>query len=250
MRKNNPPGGQPGGLDRLKRLGTKHPEPSKFPAQKPIQKPQKPAQNPAKKPVPPSISRPPYEPTAPRITRGREWEDYDRRERDSDAELLASELNHELAKAFNDAWKEVESLEWLGSIRMFSDWYWCCHAELFELLDTVFLLMNEMGVTSDEAQAVAGATRKHFGRAMERWRTHHLELLDEEISLREKAEAEGGWLIPGTSWALFGGDSEPARKVKPARKAEAKPAPAWPPPKPPTANKETKRKQKPRSWFR
>jgi hypothetical protein len=188
---------------------------SKSPARKPS-----PPRKPSRKPAPSSglDERPAYEPTAPKVTRGRAWEDYSRREIDLDAEQLAKTLNHELAKTFNDAFKEVSDLDWMGDPKQ-DAWYWCCHGELFELLDTVLLMMVEMDVTGDEATAIASATRKHFHRAVARWRVHHLELRDARLALWEEAEAQGGWLIPNTSWAIFPGDDEPARKAKPTRKA-------------------------------
>ena len=105
----------------------------------------------------------------PPITRARAWENWNRNE--IECSLEASELNHELAKVFNDLIKTIHQ-----SNRDELNWYLRCYDELFGLLDTIFLLMIEPGTTLQEAKHIATATRRHFNRAVDRWHIHQREL--------------------------------------------------------------------------
>lgn len=102
----------------------------------------------------------------PPITRARAWEGWSRVNDDE-----ASELNHELARLFNEAVRQIDQGD-----RDQVNWYWRCQGELFSLLDTIYLLQVEPSTTPEEAKYISSAVRKHFTRAMSRWIIHQREL--------------------------------------------------------------------------
>ena len=153
---------------------------------------------------------------APPITRGRCWEDYDRKAISCARDELAGDLNHELAREVNQAIKWVDQ-----SDPDQLDWYLDCHAEIFSLLDTVYLLMREMDITDREARCIASATRKHVARAMARWRTHQIEIMEAALAFYDATDIE-----------VDNVNSEPA-----------------PPSEPPPPEPEPPPKRKPASWL-
>jgi hypothetical protein len=168
----NPPGGQSRRAEGFFNHGCHN---RQQPDLTPLQ-PENPTENDPIEPSPEPQGQPP-------ITRARCWEDYDTKAVSCDRDALASDLNHDLAKDINQAIKLIDQ-----SDPDQLDWYLDCHAEIFNVLDVIYLLTKEMDVTDREAKAIASATRKHVRRAMARWRTHQIELMEAALAFYDAAE--------------------------------------------------------------
>lgn len=98
----------------------------------------------------------------------------------SDNTDLASEVNHELARLINDACRELDPDD-----RDQLQLYWKVHDELFAILDTVYLLMVDEGVTMAQGKVIAAALRIHIRACMARWRDRLDDFRAKQAHLRE-----------------------------------------------------------------